>query len=286
MWSAGSSTATVLETGGSLAAAAAREVAVRRGTRRRNLAIRIGSVMALLLVWEVCGMLTPRIFLSPFHDSVVAFWRLGGDGTLLAATLSSVSVLAAGLAISVVLGVPLGLLMGRHARLDWALSPYVNGLYATPTVALLPLLSLWLGLYVAPKVAIVVLLAIFPIIKNTYAGVATVGPELIEPASSMQASEFQIARHVIAPAIVPFVMAGFRLSIGRGIVGLVVGEFFTAQTGLGGLLIRHASNFRTAEMFVPIFVLVVLGYGLTALVAALQKRIAPWKETERDLGQG
>jgi ABC-type nitrate/sulfonate/bicarbonate transport system permease component len=269
----------------SLTAAAVREAGARRTTKRRNLAIRLGSVVALLLVWEICGMLTPRIFLSPFHETVVAFWRLCRDGTLVAPTLSSLSVLFAGFAVSVLLGVPLGLLMGRYVRLNWALSPYVNGLYATPTVALLPLLSLWLGLYVAPKVAIVVLLAIFPIIKNTYAGVATVGQELLEPASSMQASEFQIARYVIAPAIVPFVMAGIRLSVGRGIVGLVVGEFFTAQTGLGGLLIRYASNFRTAEMFVPIFVLVALGYGLTVLVAALQERIAPWKETERDLGQ-
>jgi len=230
-------------------------------------------------------MFTPRIFLSPFHDTLTAFWRLCRDGTLVAATWNSLAVLLAGLAIAVLLGVPLGLLMGRSARFDWALSPYVNGLYATPTVALLPVLSLWLGLYFAPKVAIVVLLAIFPIIKNTHAGVATVGPELLEPASSMQASELQIARLVIAPAIVPFVMAGLRLAVGRAIVGLIVGEFFTAQTGLGGLIIRYASSFHTAEMFVPIFVLVALGYGLTALVLLLQERIAPWKETERDVAQ-
>jgi NitT/TauT family transport system permease protein len=101
----------------------------------------------------------------------------------------------------------------------------------------------------------------------------------------MQASEFQIARYVIAPAIVPFVMAGIRLSVGRGIVGLVVGEFFTAQTGLGGLLIRYASNFRTAEMFVPIFVLVALGYGLTALCGCPARAHCSLKETERDLAQ-
>ena len=264
--------------------AAARATAARRAAKRRNLAIRAGSVIALLLAWEICGLLTPRIFLSPFHETVVASWRLLRDGTLIAATWNSISILAAGLAISVVLGVPLGLLMARYVRLDWALAPYVNGLYATPTVAFLPLISLWLGLYVAPKVALVVLLAIFPIIKNTYAGAATVGDELIEPAASMQASAFQTARHVIAPATVPFIMAGLRLAIGRGIVGLVVGEFFTAQTGLGGLVIRYASSFRTAEMFVPIFVLAALGYGLTAVVVVLHERIAPWKETERDVG--
>src|SRR2546423_5026505 len=110
-------------------AAAKREAKARRSAKRRNLAIRIGSVAALLLVWEICGMFTPRIFLSPFHDSVTAFWRLATDGSLLAATSSSLLVLVAGLAISVVIGVPLGLVMGRHVRWDWALSPYVNGLY-------------------------------------------------------------------------------------------------------------------------------------------------------------
>jgi NitT/TauT family transport system permease protein len=268
----------------SVNAAAHREAALRRAAARKGFAIRGGSVIAFLALWEICGFFTPRIFLAPFHETAVALWHLSMDGTLLAATLNSVAVLLAGLAISVAVGVPLGLLMGRHIRLDWALSPYVNGLYATPTVALLPLLSLWLGLYVAPKIALVVLLAVFPILKNTHAGVATVGDELLEPARSMQASQLQIAGLVIAPAIVPFVMAGLRLAVGRGIVGLVVGEFFTAQTGLGGLVIRYASSFRTAEMFVPIFVLVALGYGLTALVIALQARIAPWKTTERDPG--
>jgi ABC-type nitrate/sulfonate/bicarbonate transport system permease component len=267
-----------------LAEAVAREASARRGVRRRNLTIRVASICVLLLAWEIGGMLTPRIFLAPFHDTVLAFWRLARDGTLLAATLNSLSVLFAGLAISVVVGVLIGLLMGRYRRLDWMMSPYVNGLYATPTVAFLPVLSLWLGLYTGPKIAIVVLLAIFPIIKNTYAGVVTVGAELLEPAMSMRASEFQIARLIVAPAIVPFIMAGLRLSVGRGIVGLVVGEFFTAQTGLGGLLVRYASSFRTAEVFVPIILLVIVGYALTSLVAVLQHRLAPWKETERDQG--
>src|ERR1700724_1599983 len=124
----------------SLTAAAVREAGARRTTKRRNLAIRLGSVVALLLVWEICGMLTPRIFLSPFHETVVAFWRLCRDGTLVRVTWSSLSVLLAGLAISVVLGVPLGLIMGRYVRLNWALSPYINGLYATPPVGFLAVL--------------------------------------------------------------------------------------------------------------------------------------------------
>src|ERR1700689_3657594 len=100
-----------------LALAAAHEAAIRRSVRGRNLAIRPASGAALLLVWEICGLFTPRIFLQPFHATVVAFWKLSRDGTLLAATSASLSVLLAGLTISVLLGMPLGLLMGRYARL-------------------------------------------------------------------------------------------------------------------------------------------------------------------------
>lgn len=260
------------------------ETAARRTRRLRDRSIRLASVAVLLVVWEVAGWYMPRIFLAPFHETVVAFYRFARDGTLLTATLNSLGVLLAGLFLSIVFGAAIGLLMGRSRRADWALMPYVNGFYATPTVAFLPVLSLWFGLYAGPKIAIVILLAIFPVIKNTYAGVSMIGQELIEPALSMGASEMQVSRHVIAPAILPFLMAGIRLAIGRGIVGLVVGEFFTAQTGLGGVIVRHASSFRTAEMFVPIIVLVAIGYGLTALVHVLQKKIAPWKETERDQG--
>jgi NitT/TauT family transport system permease protein len=166
----------------SLTAAAVREAGARCATKRRNLAIRLGSVVALLLVWEICGMLTPRIFLSPFHETVVAFWRLCRDGTLVAPTLSSLSVLFAGFAVSVLLGVPLGLLMGRYVRLNWA--PLLMSMDFTPRRPWRCCLCFPLAQTLRrSKVAIVVLLAIFPIIKNTYAGVATVGQELLEPAS-------------------------------------------------------------------------------------------------------
>jgi ABC-type nitrate/sulfonate/bicarbonate transport system permease component len=262
-------------------------VAERRARSRRawsNRGMRLGAVALALLVWEIAGHFTPRLFLQPFHETVRAFGELALEGPLLTATLSSLWVLTAGLAISVVLGVVLGLAMGRYKRAQWALEPYVNGLYATPTVALLPLLTLWMGLYAAPKIAIVVLIAVFPIIKNTHVGVTTVSHELLEPAASMGASELQTFTRVIMPATVPYIMTGLRLGVGRGIVGVVVGEFFTAQSGLGGLLVRYASSFKTAEMFVPIIVLVAIGYGLTALTAWGQRRLAPWKETDRDQG--
>src|SRR5262245_62954368 len=252
--------------------------------KQRNLAIRIGMILLLVAAWEIVGHYVPPIFLTPFHKTLVAFYAMSADGTLLRATLSTLSVLLLGLTISAVLGIAIGLAMGRYRIVRWIIEPYANGLYAAPTVAFLPLITLWLGLYLAPKVAIVVLIAIFPILKNTFAGVSTVSKEYLEPAASMRASELQVFGKVIIPATLPFIMAGLRLAVGRGIVGVVVGEFFTAQTGLGGMVVWHASKFRTAEMFVPIIVLVALGVCLTEALKWLQTRLAPWKETERDQG--
>lgn len=264
--------------------AAALVLAAQRRRLWRNFGIRAGSLALILVAWEVVGLLVPPIFLAPFHRTVTAAITIIEDGTLLRATLSSLSVLLLGLAISVGLGVPLGLAMGRYRTLRWILEPYVNGLYSTPTVAFLPIVTFWFGLYLPSKVVIVVLIAIFPILKNTMAGVMTVGHELLEPAKSMRASKSQIFNKVMLPATLPFVMAGLRLSIGRGIVGVVVGEFFTAQTGLGGMVVAYASRFRTAEMFVPIMVLVAIGMILTAAVKLLHLSLAPWKESERDEG--
>jgi NitT/TauT family transport system permease protein len=252
--------------------------------RRQGLAVRLGSIGLVLLAWEIVGSYVPPIFLAPLHQTLAAFYAMSADGTLLRATLSSLFVLLIGLAISTVFGIAIGLAMGRYRLLRWAIEPYVNGLYAAPTIAFLPLITLWLGLYLAPKVAIVVLIAIFPIVKNTFAGVGTVSQDYLEPAASMRASELQLFCKVIIPATLPFIMAGLRLAVGRGIVGVVIGEFFTAQTGLGGMVVWHAGKFRTAEMFVPIIVLVTIGVCLTAVVKRLQARIAPWKESERDEG--
>ena len=173
--------------------------------------------------------------------------------------------------------------MGRYRRFEWAAAPYVNGLYATPTIALLPIVSLWFGLYRAEGRASSVLLAVFPIIKNIHAGVATLSQELLEPATSMDASELQVSHKVVGPAIIPFLMAGLRLAVGRD---RRAGRrrILHSPDGLGGLLVRYASDFKTAEMFVPIAVLAAIGYGLTSVVWLSTGRLAPWKESERDIG--
>jgi ABC-type nitrate/sulfonate/bicarbonate transport system permease component len=246
--------------------------------------IRMSSIALLLVLWEIMGLHLPPLFLSPFHATVVELWRLTADGTLVKATISSMQVLFAGLALSVLIGLVIGLILGRYRTLRVIFEPYINTLYATPMIAFLPLVTAWLGLFYAPKVVVVVLMAVFPILKNTLAGVANVSKELLEPAESMSASELQIFRKVIIPASLPFVLAGLRLSIGKGIVGVVVAEFLTAQTGLGGLVTQYAGDFQTAKMFAPVIIIVTIGVLLTGAMKWLQGWLTPWKETERDGG--
>ena len=189
--------------------------ASNRLSRTQVILLRLGSVSLLLLAWEIIGLFVSPLFLSPLHDTLIALWTLTEDGTLLKAAASSLTVLLIGLLISAIFGTALGLLFGRHRKLRVVLEPYINGLYATPTIAFLPMLMAWLGLFMLPKIAIVVLLAIFPILKNTMAGVSTISREYLEPAESMSASEMQILRSVIIPATLPFIMAGLRLAVGR-----------------------------------------------------------------------
>jgi NitT/TauT family transport system permease protein len=195
--------------------------------------------------------------------------------------LDSAQALVAGLALANVLGTLLGLLMGRYRFVDQVLDVQINALYATPNVALIPLLILWFGLGLIAKVVIIFLAAFFPIIVNTYAGVRNVSRGLIEVAQAEGANEAQIFTKIVLPASLPFITTGVRLAMGRAVVGMVVAQLFTAISGLGGAIIVYGNAFRTDKLFVIIIVLALLGVALTESVRWLETRLAPWKETER-----
>jgi ABC-type nitrate/sulfonate/bicarbonate transport system permease component len=140
---------------------------------------------------------------------------------------------------------------------------------------------LWVGLGVTAKIVVVFLLAVFPILINTYIGVRNVSRDLVELGEAFCANERQIFTKIVIPDTVPFIMAGLRLAVGRALIGMVVAEFFTTLSGLGSLIVTSANFFRTDKLFVPILVLAVLGIGLTELVGWLERKVAPWKESQR-----
>ena len=243
--------------------------------------IRVTTVGVFLLVWEVYGRSLNPIFLSYPLAILSAAVELITSGELLAALLKSLQGLAIGFSLAVVVGITLGILMGRYRTLYYALDPFVVALYATPGVALIPLIMLWFGLGLQAKIVIIFEACFFPIVLNTFAGVRNVSRANVDVARAYGASERQILRLVLLPSALPFIMAGIRLAVGRGVIGMVVAEFFTSLSGIGSLIIIYSNAFATAKLFVPVITLSLLGVSLTALAQHLERRMAPWKETER-----
>ena len=240
-------------------------------------AITLASIGSVLAVWEIFGRHINPIFGSYPSAIGEAFWELAQTGQLGAALYDSLQPFIAGYLLAIVLGVPLGLVIGRFRTAEAALGIYVTAGYAMPLVALVPLLILWLGLGFKVKVAVVFLMSVFPICINTWLGVTAVPKTLIEVGKSFVAPDHVILRRIVLPATLPYIMAGVRLAVGRAVVAMVIAEFFTTISGLGAIIINSANNFDTATMFVPIIVLMVLAIGLNSLIGLIERWVAPWQ---------
>jgi ABC-type nitrate/sulfonate/bicarbonate transport system permease component len=146
-----------------------------------------------------------------------------------------------------------------------------------PTVAMVPLVIIWLGLGFEAKVFLTWLVSVFPVIINAQIGVMNVPPAFIETARAFGCDRWQLFRRVILQAAVPFLIAGIRLGLGRALVGVVVAEMFTALTGLGSMIVFYGNTVRTAELFVPMVVLAILSVVITNLIYRVEVWIAPWR---------
>ncbi len=235
------------------------------------------SVASVILAWEVFGRDINPVFGSYPSAIAVAFWELVRSGQLLSALAQSMQAFVVGYGLAVLVGVPLGLLIGRSRILEAAIGVFITGAYAMPLVALVPLLVLWMGLGFTVKACVVFLMAVFPIVINTWLGVRAVPKTLIEVGKSFVASDFTILRRIVLPATIPYIMAGIKLAVGRGVVAMVIAEFFTAISGLGAIIINAANSFDTARMFVPVIVLMVLATALNSFVGFVERKVAPWQ---------
>ncbi|HTM09530.1 MAG TPA: ABC transporter permease subunit, partial [Verrucomicrobiae bacterium] len=184
--------------------------------------VRLVSLAVVLLLWEFYGRrVNPILFTYP-TAIVRAFFVLVISGELQSYMRESLLVLIYATVLSIIAGVVLGVLMGRFSMVEWAADMYVSALYSTPMVAVVPLIVLWFGFRVPAKVIIVFLFMVFPVLLNTYEGVKNVDRNLQEVARSFCSNERQLWRHLIIPSAVPFIVAGVRLAIGRGLVGMIV----------------------------------------------------------------
>lgn len=242
---------------------------------------RYGFVVFIMIVWEIVGPFINPIFFTYPSKIAVAFYDLTISGELPYYLGQSLEVMVYGLSASLVVGIPLGIAMARFRRLDWALDLPINALYATPLVAVVPLLVLWFGIYLKAKIIVVFLFAVFPVLINTYQGVRECDKNMLEVAHSFRSSEWRTWQDVLLPFAVPYIIAGIRLAIGRGLIGMIIAEFYTTISGLGFMITRYANVFEMDKVFVPVIVLMVLGVSLTTLLKWAGRRIAPWSNANR-----
>jgi NitT/TauT family transport system permease protein len=244
--------------------------------------VRLISVAVFFAAWEYWGRRMNPVFMVPPSAVFAAAIDMIRDGTLLTAIKQSLLPFSVGLVITIIGGIAIGIVMAQWPLLEYILDPFVNALYAIPRIALVPLIILWVGLEFGGKVTILVSVAIFPVIVNTYAGIKDVRGSMLEIGRAYGATPMQIFFKIVLPAAVPFIMAGIRLSVGLAIIGIIVGEFFTAMSGLGGLIVEYANNFATAKLFVPVIVIALVGVFLTEFVVFLERRLSRWRISERE----
>ena len=264
--------------------ARAERVAAERRHRRAlvNLVIRVVSLASALALWELAAMnVDPVLFTSP-SKVAVAGYKMVLSGELWTYLWPSLVVLAIGFSLAVVAGIGIGLLLARFWVLDIALNVYITFLYSIPSVALVPLIVLWAGFDTTAKVIILFLFAFFPMVINTYQGVKSVDPKLLEVGRAFRCSEGQLWANIVIPASLPFIVTGLRLALGRGLIGMVLADLYTAISGIGYLIVRTASTYQVDKMFVPIVTLGLLGVTLTALLRLAEKHVAPWTAVSQD----
>jgi NitT/TauT family transport system permease protein len=236
------------------------------------------SVVGGLAVWELVSRLVVAnpLFLAAPTQIVEAIYTLTLSGEMERHVAISAAEFAIGYVIASILGIAVGFGMASSVRFKQAMQPWISGLYATPTIALAPLFILWLGIGIWSKVLVVIFLVLFPVTINTEAGLRTTSERLVEMLRSFGATPRQIFFKVSLPSALPFILAGLKLGIGRGLIGVVVAELFGSRAGLGRLISQSADAFNMPDLFAGVIVLAVAGIAMTAGFGWIERKLVPW----------
>jgi ABC-type nitrate/sulfonate/bicarbonate transport system permease component len=238
---------------------------------------RILAFAAFLLLWWAAAQLAGTNLIPTPLATLAAGREMFAGGEIYRAIGESLAVYGGGYLLAVLVGIPVGLVMGGYRLLGRTLEVYVNALTATPRVAFIPLIIVLLGLGYEAKVAIIFLGAVMPLVINTYAGVLNADGELVEMARSAGATRGQIFRRILLPGALPFIVVGLRLAATIGLINTVVAELYTAVRGLGGLLAVFGNTFQMAPYFVVVLVLAAIGTLVTQALRLIEVRIERWR---------
>lgn len=237
------------------------------------------SVVVFAVAWEIVGRsgVFPPLFTSSPSAIFRAGLKLAQSGELWVHIVVSATEFAIGYGLAAVFGILLGLVTGWYRRVNYVFSPFVDALYATPRIALLPLIIIWLGIGMTPKVALVFLGAVFPLIMTTFTGMRTIDESLLKAARSFGATDRQFLTTVALPASVPYILTGLRLAVGRGLIGVIVGEMYASTAGLGFLITLAGERFQTDVVFAGVLVIAVGAMLMVQGLNRLERRFDAWR---------
>ena len=238
------------------------------------------AVILFLTVWElvgnVFGMINPMFMSAPSLIWKAAV-QLFASGEIWNDLYVSGVEFGWGYFLSVVVGVPFGIATGWYKKMSYIFDPFINAMNATPRVALLPLVIIWLGIGILSKVGIIFLGAVFPILINSRDGVKTTPYNLLTAARSFGATEWQIFKSVVLPSTLPFILTGLRLGVGRALIGVMVGELYAATAGIGFMITVAGATFQTDKVFVGVLVFAITGMISMELLTKLEGRFDKWR---------
>lgn len=254
----------------------------RRWHRARELLsnwLGVIGVISFFAAWELATRLEiiNPFYFPPISAILIKGYELFAAGSMWEHVWFSLTNFAIGFAASVAIGVVLGVPMGWYKNIARTFDPLLSGIYATPLIALLPLIIMMFGLGAISKIIMTILAAVFPILINTMVGIANTDHRLITMARAFGARDSQIFLKVSLPGSLPYLVAGMRVALGRALVYIVVAEQYGAATGLGYLSSVAAQRFQMAAMFVPIIIIAGLGAGLNEFLKAVERRLEKWK---------
>jgi NitT/TauT family transport system permease protein len=256
------------------------EAPERMATRsRENFILGLAAVIGFLIFWEVSvaiGWANPLFTSSPSRI-FAAGYEMFHDGSIYPDLAVSGEEFLLGYGLAVVVGVPLGILMGWYSRLNAVLDPFVNALYATPRIALMPLIIIWFGIDLTAKIAIIFLSTVFPILVNTMTGVRTMERDFVKVARSFGATDGQLFLTVALPSSVPNLLTGLRLGLGHALIGIVVGEMYGSSAGIGYMMQAAGATFQTDKVMVGIVIIAGAGMALTQILKMIEARYDVWR---------
>jgi NitT/TauT family transport system permease protein len=238
------------------------------------------AVAIFLTAWELVGnvfQLINPMFMSAPSLIFKAGYEMFRSGEIYHDLYVSGVEFLGGYFLAAAVGIPFGIMTGWYKRMSYIFDPFVNALNATPRVALLPLVIIWLGIGILSKVGIIFLGAVFSILINTRDGVKTTPANLLNAARSFGASEWMVFKTVVVPSTIPFILTGLRLAVGRALVGVLVGELYAATAGIGFMITVAGATFQTDKVFVGVGIFALSGMIGMELLTKVERRFDKWR---------